>query len=98
MILKMKLKKYKGKKAESTRVRSECLQYEEGEKSKFFLNLEKRRGIQGQHQEDSEWTLVFLWKYNRNMSANTSEDWKHFLNQVSVPKLNYEDTRICEGD
>ena len=33
-----------------------------------------------------------------NTSANTSEDWKHFLNKVSVPKLNYEDARIYEGD
>ena len=42
--------------------RSKCLWYEEGEKSsKYFLNLEKRRGIQGEikkrianNQENSE--------------------------------------------
>lgn len=32
------------------------------------------------------------------MSANTFEDCERFLNEVSVPKLNYEDTRICKGD
>ena len=32
------------------------------------------------------------------MSANTSEDCKNFLNKVFVPKLNYEDARIFEGD
>ena len=49
IILKTKLKKYMKKKAEGTRIRSTCLWYEEGEKSsKFFLNLEKLRGVQGQ--------------------------------------------------
>ena len=32
------------------------------------------------------------------MSVNTHEDCKSFLNETSVPKLNYEDGRICEGD
>ena len=32
------------------------------------------------------------------MSASTFEDCERFLNEVSVPKLNYEDARICEGD
>ena len=37
------------KQAEGARIRTKCLWCEEGEKSsKFFLNLEKRRGIQGQ--------------------------------------------------
>ena len=37
------------KKTEGARIKSKCLWYEEGEKSsKFFLNLEKCRGIQGQ--------------------------------------------------
>ena len=31
-------------------------------------------------------------------SANTSEDCESFLNEVSVPKSNYEDAIICEGD
>ena len=37
------------KKGEGARIRSKCLWYEKGEKSsKLFLNVEKRRGIQGQ--------------------------------------------------
>ena len=32
------------------------------------------------------------------MPANTFEDCEHFLNEVSVPKLNSEDIRICEGN
>ena len=32
------------------------------------------------------------------MAANTYEDCERFLNKVPVPKLNYEDTRICEGN
>ena len=37
------------KQAEGARIRTKCLWCEEGEKSsKFFLNLEKSRGIQGQ--------------------------------------------------
>ena len=40
------------KKRESARIRSKCLWYKEGEKpSKLFLNLKKRRGIQGQIRE-----------------------------------------------
>ena len=34
----------------------------------------------------------------RNTSANTSEDCKRFLNEVSVSKLNYEDVRVCEAE
>ena len=32
------------------------------------------------------------------MSTNTSEVCDSFLNEVSVPKLNYEDARICKDD
>ena len=32
------------------------------------------------------------------MSANTSENCESFLNKVLVPKLNYEDARICGVD
>ena len=86
--------------------------YEEGEKSsKFFLNLEKRRGIQGQirklivsnqeitHQNKIQNELLFFYEtLFRNTSANTSEDCESFLNEVYVPKLNNEDARICVGD
>ena len=86
--------------------------YEEGEKSsKFFLKLEKRRGFQGQiiklivnNQESTDQNKIqneLLYFYEtlfRNTSANTSGDFESFLNEVFVPKLNYEDARICEGD
>ena len=41
--------------------------------------------------------MFFYETLFRNTSANTS-DCERFLNEVSVPKLNYEDTRICECD
>ena len=42
--------------------------------------------------------LFFYENLFRNTSANTSEDCERFLNEFSVPKLNYEDARIREGD
>ena len=85
---------------------------EEGDKSsKFFLNLEKRRGIQAQirkltvnnqeitHQNKIENELLYFYENPfRNTSANISEDCESFLNNFFVPKLRYEDARICEGD
>ena len=110
--IKDKIEQLYEKKAEGARIRTQCLWYEEGEKlSKFFLNLEKRRGIQGQirkpivnnqeitHQNKIQNELLFFYEtLFRNTSANTSEDCQSFLNEVFVPKLNYEDARICEGD
>ena len=73
--------------------------------------MEKRRGIQGQirrlkvnnqiitDQDKIQNELLFFYEtLFRNTSENTSEDFKSFLNEVFVPKLNYEDARICEGD
>ena len=73
--------------------------------------MEKRKGIQGQikklivknqkitDQNKIQNELLFFYEtLFRNTSANTSEDCKSFLNEVFVPKLNYEDVRICEGD
>ena len=70
-----------------------------------------RRGIQGQikklvvnNQEITDQNkihnelLFFYETLFRNTSANTSEDCKSFLNEVFVPKLNYEDARFCERD
>ena len=112
IILNKKLKKYMEKKAEGARIRKKFSWYKEGEKSsKFFLNMEKRRGIQGQirklivnnqeitHQNKTQNELLFFYEsLFRNTSANTSEDCECFLNKVSVPKLNYEDAILCEGD
>ena len=75
--------------------------YSQGEKSlKFFLNLEKRRGIPGQirklivnnqeimHQNKIQNELLFFCEIVfRNMSAKTSEDCERFLNKRSVPKF-----------
>ena len=86
--------------------------YEECEKlSKFFLNLEIDRGTQSQirklivisqkitDQNKTQNELLFFYEtLFRNTSANTSEHCESFLNEVFVPKLNYEDARICEGD
>ena len=36
--------------------------------------------------------------FSINASANFSEDCESFLNKVFVPKLNYEDAKIGEGD
>ena len=86
--------------------------YEEVEKSsKFFLNQEKCRDIQGQirnlivnnqgitHQNKIQNELLFFYEtLFINMSANTSENCESFLNEAFVPKLYYEDARICESD
>ena len=86
--------------------------YEECEKlSKFFLNLEIDRGTQSQirklivisqkitDQIKIQNELLFFYEtLFRNTSVNTSEHCESFLNEVFVPKLNYEDARICEGD
>ena len=73
--------------------------------------MEKRKGIQGQikklivknqkitDQKKIQNELLFFYEtLFRNTSANTSEDCKSFLNEVFVPKLNYEDARFCERD
>ena len=80
--IKDKIEGIYGKKAKGTRIRSKCLWYEGGEKSsKFFLNLEKRRDIQGQirkliinnreimHQNKTQNKLLFSYEILfRNMS------------------------------
>ena len=77
------------------------MRYKEGENSsKFFLNLEKRKGIQDQirklivnnqeitDQNNVQNELLFFYEtLFRNTSANTFEDCESFLNEVFVPKL-----------
>ena len=47
--IKDKIEEIYEKKAKGARIRKKCLWYEDGEKSsKFFLNMQKRRVIQGQ--------------------------------------------------
>ena len=51
------------------------------------------------HQNKIQNELLFFYEtLFKNTSSNTSEDYESFLNEVSVPKLNYEDAMICEGD
>ena len=77
----------------------------------LFLRLEKCRSIEEQIRElpvnNQEITYQnkiqneFLFFYEnlfRNTSANTFTDGKRFLNKFSLPKLNHEDARICDGD
>ena len=72
-------------------------------------SIQRRRSIQSQitklivnnqeitHQNKIQNELLFFHEtLFRNTSTNTSEDCERFLNKVSVPKLNYEDARICE--
>ena len=88
------------KKGEGSRIRSKCLWYEKGEKSsKLFLDLEKRRGIQGQirkiivnnqeitYQNKIQNEVLFSYEtYFENTSANTSEDCERFLNAgLAIP-------------
>ena len=81
-------------KRQCPRIRSKCLWYEEGEKaSNFFLNQEKRSGIQSQTKlivDDQEITsqnmiqnelLFFYETFFRNTSANTSEGCERLLNK-----------------
>ena len=84
--------------------------YEEGEKlSRYFLNLEKYRGIQAQirklivkkqeitHRNKIQNELLFFYETRfRNTSANTSEDCESFLRKFIVPKLNYEDAECVK--
>ena len=73
--IKDKIEEIYRTKAEGARIRSKCSWYEEGKKSsKFFLNLEKRRGIQGQirklivnnqeitHQNKMQNELLFFYE------------------------------------
>ena len=96
---KNKIKEIYEKKAEDARIRSKCLWHEEGEKSsKFFLSLEKRRGIQGQirkpivnnqeitHQNMIQNELLFFYEILfRNTSAKFSE--RSFCSQGDLNEI-----------
>lgn len=78
---------------------------------KFFLNLKKRRGIQWQMRKLIVHTQEIMHQtkiYNEllffsdtlfiNLSTNTSEDRKRFLNDAFILKLIRQDARIWDGD
>ena len=77
----------------------------------FFLNLKKRRGIQGQMRKLIVHTQEIMHQtkiYNEllyfsetlfiNLSTNTFEDRKRFLNDAFILKLIHQDARIWDGD
>ena len=96
--------------AKGVRIRSKCNWYEQGEKStKFFLNLEKSRAVQGQIH-----TLLVNDKLVQNLTEINKEIynfyntlfWENnclaesnitsYLDQTSLPKLNHEQVLECE--
>ena len=98
--------------AEGVRIRSRCQWYEEGEKSnKFFLNLEKKRAIEGQIRKvvanDREISDPKLIEYEiksfyktlfRNNITKSELDNNHFLEEVDLPVLSLDEKLLCEGE
>ena len=91
-------------KANGIKIRSKCEWYERGQKSsKFFLNQEKSRAIQGQvrtviynDKETNNETEIYnhiysffnyLYKETLSFSSNNLET---YLNAISFPKLRKE--------
>ena len=94
--------------AKGIRVRSKCQWYEEGEKStKYFLNLEKQRGLQEQIRKiivngleitDSEKIEYELKSFYKKLFENNSLSCLEqdiFLNNVSLPCLNQQQQHLC---
>ena len=98
-------------KANGIKIRSKCEWYEHGEKSsKFFLNLEKRRAIQGQvrtviynDEETNDEAEInnhiysffnYLYKETLSFSSNNLET---YLNTISLPKLTKEKSKTLDG-
>ena len=98
-------------KANGTKIRSKCEWYEHGKtSSKFFLNLEKTRAIQGQvraiisnDKETNDETEInnhiysffnYLYKETLSFSSNNLET---YLNTISFPKLTKEKSKTLDG-
>ena len=80
--------------AEGIRIRSKCDWYEHGERStKFFLNLEKKRGNQNQirkliiDEKEIDGDVEILKKKSEN-----------FLCNITTPSLNKDQINLCEKD
>ena len=88
-------------KTNGIKIRSKCEWYEHGEKSsKFFLNLQKSRAIQGQvgtviynNKETNDETEInnhiysfFKYLYKETLSF-PSNNLETYLNTISFPKL-----------
>ena len=108
---KQKLQNIYTKKVNGIRIRSKCNWYENGEKStKFFLNLEKYRATQGclrtiivnkKEINDSQQINDALYNFYQTLfkeKLSISEECiQSFLDKVSLPKLNENQTLKCEG-
>ena len=98
--------------AEGIRIRSRCQWYEDGEKSsKFFLNLEKPNGTQGQIRNivvnDHEITdpnkilneirnfYESLFKKSDSKSLSQIND---FVDKFQLPKLNITEINECDNE
>ena len=99
------------KKAKGIKIRSKCNWYEHGEKStKFFLNLEKHRAIQGQihsvfinqdeitDQDEINKQIFSFYQslFSRKVQFQT-DIIEAYLENIPLPKLTYEQTLNCEG-
>ena len=99
-------------KVDGIRIRSKCDWYENGEKSsKFFLNLEKNRAIQGQIRitivNEKEITdeieinkqISFFYEslFKENLSFS-ERNLKQYLDNISIPLLSEEKKNSCEGE
>ena len=108
---KQKLQNIYTKKVNDIRIRSKCNWYQNGEKStKFFLNLEKYRATQGclrtiivnkKEINDSRQINDALYNFYQTLfkeKLSISEECiQSFLDKVSLPKLNENQTLKCEG-
>ena len=82
-----------------------------GRKTKFFLNLQKKRALQGQirkliigNQEIMDQNKIQneLQLFYRNLfksnCTKSHDDCKKFLNKIETPELTSEKANICDGD
>ena len=108
---KTQLEQIYKRKANGTKIRSKCEWYQHGEKSsKFSVNLEKSRAIQGQvrtviynDKETNDETEIndhiysffnYLYKETLSFSTNNLET---YLNTISFPKLTKEKSKTLDG-
>ena len=110
--IKSELEEIYKKFVEGAKVRSKCTWHEEEEKStKLFLNLEKKRALEGQirkliigNQEiiDQNKMKIELQLFYRNVfksnCTRSYDDCKKFLDKITTPVLTSKKANICEGD
>ena len=111
LVVNKSLKIYIPKKINGIRIRSKCDWYENGDKStKFFLNLEKYRATQGclrtiivnkKEINDPRQINDALYNFYQTLFKEklsiSKECIQSFLDKVSLPKLNENQTLKCKG-